>query len=109
MDVGKVACVGAGLIGQGWASLFASKGMEVVLQDTSQEILAGSLDAISSNLVFMETHGLAAGEGADAVLKRIRTATRVFDAVREADYVQESVPDNYELKRAVFKEMVLWS
>jgi 3-hydroxyacyl-CoA dehydrogenase len=29
----------------------------------------------------------------------------VVDAVRDADYVQESVPDNYDFKKQVFREM----
>ncbi|MGZ3525569.1 MAG: 3-hydroxyacyl-CoA dehydrogenase NAD-binding domain-containing protein, partial [Thermodesulfobacteriota bacterium] len=31
MEIRKVACVGAGLIGQGWATLFSSAGLEVIL------------------------------------------------------------------------------
>jgi 3-hydroxyacyl-CoA dehydrogenase len=39
MGIHKIACVGAGLIGQGWATLFSSQGFEVILQDVSESIL----------------------------------------------------------------------
>ena len=38
MDIHKVACVGAGLIGQGWATLFSSAGLEVILQDVTETV-----------------------------------------------------------------------
>jgi 3-hydroxypropionate dehydrogenase (NADP+) len=104
-DVRKVACIGAGLIGQGWATVFSSRGFDVVLQDVADSILQNSLRRIESNLRFLEAHGLLKKGEAKASLNRIRTATDVGDAVREADYVQESVPDHYPAKERVFREM----
>ncbi len=105
MEIKKVACVGAGLIGQGWATLFSSKGLEVVLQDLNETILKQSVAAVRSNLRFLEANRFLKKKGADAALKRIKTATSIGEAVGHADYVQESVLDNYELKREVFKEI----
>jgi 3-hydroxyacyl-CoA dehydrogenase len=36
----KITCVGSGLIGQGWAALYALNGYEVVLQDVTEEKLS---------------------------------------------------------------------
>jgi len=105
MDVNKVVCVGAGLIGQGWATLFSSKGLEVILQDVSETILEQSLSAVRSNLMFLEANHFLRKNASASALKRIKTATSIGEAVAHADYVQESVLDNYELKREVFKEM----
>ncbi len=105
MDIKKVACVGAGLIGQGWATVFSSKGLDVTLQDIEDSILEKSLGKIGSNLRFLETNGLLKKGEAEASLKRIKTASDVGEAVREADYVQESVPDHYAAKEKAFKEM----
>ena len=38
-EIKQVACVGSGLVGQGWAALFALKGYKVVLQDLTDEKL----------------------------------------------------------------------
>lgn len=54
MDISKIACVGAGLIGQGWATLFSSKGLEVILQDVSEAILEKAVRGVRSNLMFLE-------------------------------------------------------
>src|SRR5512136_2287028 len=105
MEIRKIACVGAGLIGQGWATLFASKGFEVILQDMSEPILEKSMKGIISNLMFLEANHLLAPGEADTAIIRIKTSPSMGQAARDADYVQESVPDHYDVKRQVFKEL----
>jgi 3-hydroxypropionate dehydrogenase (NADP+) len=105
MDIRKTACIGAGLIGTGFATVFSSKGLEVIMQDVKKDLLEAALEQVKKNLIFLESHGLLERGGADGALKRIRTTTRVDEAVDHAEYVQESVPDNYAVKKQVFKEM----
>ena len=105
MEIHKVACVGAGLIGQGWATLFSSAGLEVILQDVTEPVLEKSIKEVKANLVFLETNKLLKRGEVDAALKRIKMTTVIGEAVRGADYVQESVPDNYDFKKRVFREM----
>lgn len=105
MDITKVACVGAGLLGRDWATVFSSKGLEVTIQDMNESILEDALKGISSTLTFLEEKDLLEKGGAEAAMERIRTTTQIAKAVEAADYVQESVPDNYDLKKKVFEEM----
>jgi len=105
MSIQKIACVGAGLIGQGWATLFSSEGFEVILQDVSESALEESIRGIRSTLMFLEANDLLKQGRPETVLGKIKTCTRIGDAVGQADYVQESVPDSYEIKKQVFKEM----
>jgi len=105
MEIKFFACVGAGLIGQGWATIFSSKGFQVILQDVTEDILESAIKHITSNLMFFEAKDLLRPGEADATLKRIKTTTHIAEAVGNADYVQESVLDNYDLKKRVFKEM----
>jgi carnitine 3-dehydrogenase len=101
----NVTCVGSGLIGQGWATLFAAGGCEVTLQDASDERLQKAVEQVELNLRFLEDNGrLQAGATAEAY-RRIRTNPDLAGAVAVADYVQESVPDNYPAKKKVFAEM----
>jgi 3-hydroxypropionate dehydrogenase (NADP+) len=104
-DIFRVACVGAGLIGQEWATLFSSKGMDVVLQDLSETVLEKSIRGIRLTLQFLETSNLLQKGDAEAALKRVKISRVIGEAVCQADYVQESVPDDYDLKKQVFKEM----
>jgi 3-hydroxypropionate dehydrogenase (NADP+) len=105
MDIHKVACVGAGLIGQGWATLFSSAGLEVILQDVTETVLEKSMSAVKSNLIFLEANNLLKQGEAEVALKRIKMNTLISEAVCQADYIQESVPDYYEMKKQIFREM----
>ncbi len=105
MDIHKVVCVGAGLIGQGWATLFSSAGLEVILQDVTETVLEKAMEGVKSNLIFLEANHLLKQGEAEAALKRIKMSRLIGEAVRNADYVQESVPDHYDFKKQVFREM----
>ena len=52
MDINKIACVGAGLIGSDWATLFLSKGYKLTLQDINKDILDNAVNVIRTNLIF---------------------------------------------------------
>jgi len=104
MDIHKIACVGAGLIGQGWATLFSSKGFEVILQDLNETILEKAVIGVKSKLMFLETNHLLKRGEANGALKKIAMSTDL-DVIGDADYVQESVPDDYDTKKEVFKAM----
>lgn len=103
--ISRVACVGTGLVGQGWATVFSAMGYELMLHDKDVDTLQAAEENIASNLLFIEENGLAIEGSTDSALKRIKTTNRLADAVGEADYIQESVFDSYELKRRVFREI----
>ena len=105
MDIHRVACVGAGLIGQGWATLFSAGGFEVVLQDVTDAMLEKAIKGIRANLMFLEASHLLRKGVTKAALKRIKLSTHVAEAVGDADYVQESVSENYDTKKRIFREM----
>ncbi|MCK5625456.1 NAD-binding protein, partial [Candidatus Bathyarchaeota archaeon] len=54
MEIKKIGCVGAGLIGCCWATLFSARDIDVTIQDTSENILDSSIERIESNLDFLE-------------------------------------------------------
>jgi len=105
MKNSHITCVGAGLIGQGWTTLFAANGYDVTLQDIDPEGLTAALTEIQSNLEFLERHQLLDSGTSVKALKKIATTLDLAVAVSGADYIQESVPDNPELKRQVFAEI----
>lgn len=105
MEIRKVTCVGAGLIGHGWATLFAWKGCDVTLQDLKEDILKNALSQVRRNLQFLGQHELLRSESFEDCLARIRTTSDLKEAVGEADYVQESVYESYKAKKEVFKSM----
>jgi 3-hydroxyacyl-CoA dehydrogenase len=105
INIKKVACVGSGLIGQGWATLFLAKGFEVALQDLRQDLLKSAAERVASNLTFMKSNGLLQEGDATPPAENIRTTTDLAEAVSGVDYVQESVFDNYPAKKEIFKAL----
>jgi 3-hydroxyacyl-CoA dehydrogenase len=105
MNISRVACIGAGLIGQGWATVFSIRCSSVMLQDISESRLEKGLNQVRKNLDFLESHDLLSVGEADRAFKSIHASTAIEEAVSEAAYVQESVPDDYEIKKTVFREM----
>ena len=105
MEIKRVTCIGAGLVGHGWATVFAARSRDVILYDMSGSLLAKALEIIEQNLIFLETNALIGQGQAGAALARISITTDMDEAVCQADYVQESVPDDYEIKKSVFREL----
>ncbi len=68
-------------------------------------VLGKAMREIRSTLMFLETNHLLEPGGAEASLKRIKMSLLIGEAVSHADYVQESVPDDYDFKKQVFREM----
>ena len=99
----RVACVGSGLVGQGWAALFALKGYSVTLEDVSEEIVENAVTRVEKQMNFLSEAGLATG--VEDAIERISASTDIAEAVENADYVQESVFESYQVKREVFSKM----
>jgi len=105
MRIRKVSCVGAGLIGHSWATLFAWKGYQVALQDLNEETLEHASSGIRRNLEFLAETGLLNAESCEKCLEKVKLTTDLSGAVGDADYVQESVYESYKAKKEVFRSM----
>ena len=101
--VKRVACVGSGLVGQGWASLFALAGYQVTLEDVKEEFLDDAFERVESQIHFLEEAKLV--KGAKRAIKRLSRTTSLSEAVGRADFVQESVYESYDVKKEVYGKM----
>jgi 3-hydroxyacyl-CoA dehydrogenase len=97
--------MGAGLIGHSWATLFSLNDCTVILCDLTDAILVQALAKIRNNLDFLTSQGFIEKSQANSALKQISVTTNLPKAVRNVDYIQESVYENYEVKKTVFKAM----
>ncbi|MGD2015017.1 MAG: 3-hydroxyacyl-CoA dehydrogenase NAD-binding domain-containing protein [Desulfobacterales bacterium] len=104
-DIKNVACIGAGLIGQGWATLFVAAGYTVTMQDLSDQKLNAAITQVRSNLKQLEDNGQIGHDTAAGGYKDLHTTLSLAEAVNRADYIQESIPDDYAAKKTVFKKM----
>ena len=100
---GRAGIVGAGLIGRAWAQVFARAGWDVVVWDPEARAREGALELIERALRESAKYGLV-DEPAEAA-KRVRVVATLGEAVREAEYVQESGPERVDLKRETFARL----
>jgi 3-hydroxypropionate dehydrogenase (NADP+) len=105
MAIGKVACIGGGLIGHGWATLFAWQGLGVNLHRRKEDTLAPTLSRIRSNLEFLAENGLLEADEVEPAVRRIRTTVDLEAAVSGCDYVQESVLERLPIKVELFNRL----
>lgn len=101
----SAAMVGTGLIGRSWAVAFARGGYQVRMFDPVAGAAAASLALIPAMLKELTEHGLLRGEAPETAMARVSISETLAGAVRGADYVQESGPENREIKAALFEEI----
>ena len=99
----KIAVIGAGLIGRAWAIVFARAGFDVTIQDNAPGAAEAALRLIAEGLAELNRAGLA--DDPKGAAARVRVAASVAEAVQDADFVQENLPENLDVKRAIFAEL----
>ena len=105
MDVKTVAVLGAGTMGHGIAHAAIAAGYDTVLYDVAPAQLDKGRAAIDAVIQKGVELGKISGEAAAAMRGRLRLATVVADAVRDADIVIEAAPEKLDLKLALFREV----
>jgi L-gulonate 3-dehydrogenase len=97
----RIALIGSGLIGTGWAIVYAEAGYHPVLYDADPTQVEQALADARRGLDDLAAYGLLDGDPAE-VHARIGTAETMDEAVAGAAHVQESVPERVEIKAQVF-------
>jgi L-gulonate 3-dehydrogenase len=105
MHVSKIALVGLGLVGRAWAISFARAGHEVSIWDECAEAIDEALHFVNMILPELDANDLLNGEAAINVRARMRRALSFEEALEGASHVQESTPEDLEIKRRVFAEL----
>src|SRR2546423_5858401 len=101
---GRLAVVGAGLMGGGIAQVAAQAGWNVTVRDLDEGALTRGRDAIRDSLRrFVAKEKISAAD-ADAALDRIRTTVHLED-LADADIVVEAVFERLDVKQEVFRAL----
>ncbi|MFB7342071.1 3-hydroxyacyl-CoA dehydrogenase family protein [Streptomyces hydrogenans] len=101
---GKLAVIGAGLMGAGIAQVSAQAGWDVVLRDVTDAALTRGTDGIKASYEKFVAKGRLDAAEAEAALGRI-TATTELEAVADADIVVEAVFEEIEVKHEIFRSL----
>lgn len=104
-DVRQITVVGGGLMGHGIAQTFAQKDYFVTLYDLNHPILERSLSQIRSNIETFVEVGLEPKDRVEKVLSNIRMSVDLREAVEEAQFVIEAIPEDLRLKMDLFEEL----
>ena len=98
-----VAVIGAGLVGAGWAIVFARAGLDVRVYDASPNATDSALSLIADQLNQLSSFGLV--DHPDEVAAHVAPAYRLADAVDGAAYAQESVLELVDVKRRLMQDL----
>jgi carnitine 3-dehydrogenase len=100
-DVRNITCIGGGPIGAGWSAYFLAQGYQVTsyLHDPEEEAALRAL--IDNAWISLQELGLAPG----ASLENLHCSSDLAQACANADFVQESAPENMALKQALYTQL----
>jgi len=104
-EIKKVAMLGGGLIGSSWATNFLWKGVPVHVWDVSDQALETARNRIGENLEYLVSKGILAADKMSEALGQAKYTTSLEEAVKDVKFLQESVLEQYEVKRAVLAEV----
>lgn len=100
-EIKKVGIVGGGVIGAGWAARFALNGIDVSVYDPDPEIERKTTAVLANaRRAMTRLFGQAL-----PVEGKVTFAASLAEAVRDADFIQESLPEREDLKVKLLAEM----
>ena len=100
----KVVVIGGGTMGLGIAQVFAKKGIETVVRDINDEIIARAEANLNKGLDKLVAKGKMDEAGKKAMTDKI-TFTTDLSLAADADLVVEAAIENLEIKKSIFAEL----
>lgn len=107
MSVGvprKVGIAGAGVIGRGWIKVFARAGCSVAVYDKNSDQAVGACQWFARDLEADVARQILTSEQAKKQLSSV-TCRDLAAAFQDVEYVQESGPENIDVKRQIMRDL----
>ena len=102
--INAIGVVGAGTMGNGIAQTAARAGLEVVMHDVSEELIAGGLSTIGKSLQRDVDRERLTLDDKDGIISRIKTTTALAD-LSSTEFVVEAVTENFAVKSELFRRL----
>jgi 3-hydroxyacyl-CoA dehydrogenase len=96
----SAAIIGTGLIGRGWAVVFARAGWQVRLWDRDRGARSDAAGFVADAIDDLAEFGMIGNAGAS-----VTVADTLEEAVAGVSYVQESLPEDRDIKNAIFRDL----
>lgn len=103
--VRRVAVLGLGTMGHGIAQTFALAGFEVACFDESTSARNSLCERVGDNLAAFVSGGLIDREAVEPTLARLRVTGTPEEALSDAQFVTEAIPEDLALKQAVLAQI----
>ncbi|MFZ9950487.1 MAG: 3-hydroxyacyl-CoA dehydrogenase NAD-binding domain-containing protein, partial [Gemmobacter sp.] len=100
-SVRRVASIGAGPIGAGWAAHFLARAYDVSAYIHAEAERAAFMDVLETAWISLTALGLAPG----ASRERLVISTDLEAVAADAQFVQESAPERLEIKQALYARL----
>lgn len=104
MEIKQLYVVGSGAMGSGIAQTAAVHGIEVIMNDISQELVDKGYAKIKKNLERSVAKNRMTEEEKEAALKRLTVTVSLEDA-KDADFVIEAATENRQIKLDIFSKL----
>lgn len=103
-DIRNTAIIGSSVIGSSMATCFAMNGYGVSVIDLQQEALDRAKTFVDKNIAYLEEKGLLTKEEAALALSKVKYTTSYEEGLKDVQFVEESGPEKYEIKKAILRE-----
>jgi 3-hydroxybutyryl-CoA dehydrogenase len=104
LEVKKIGIIGAGQMGSGIAHVCSLAGLDVVLNDVSEERVTAGLATINGNMARQISRGQLTEENRKTALDHVIPSTN-FNELSDCDLVIEAATENEDTKRKIFTKL----
>jgi 3-hydroxybutyryl-CoA dehydrogenase len=105
MEIKNVSVVGGGTMGNGIAHVFAMKGFNVNLVETSEQLYSRAITTISQNLDRHVKKATLTESDKNSILQRINKIISIENIPNNTDLVIEAIFENKEAKISIFNKL----
>jgi 3-hydroxybutyryl-CoA dehydrogenase len=103
--INNITVFGPGMMGSGIAQVFAACPDLKVTIFIREKFEYDCMDKIAANLAVLTEKDILKKEDVEGIFGRIRLTEDLEEAVKDADFVIECIPENMELKKDLFKSL----
>jgi 3-hydroxybutyryl-CoA dehydrogenase len=100
-----IAIVGSGYMGGGIAQVLALSGATVRLADISEEIATKNYERLIEEARQFVADDLFPADAVERIQANVSPAASIEEAVADADFIEEAVPEKIEIKHATLKRI----
>lgn len=104
-EIKNITCIGSGVIGYSWALYFSLKKLNTTVYDISEESIALAKERIHDSLQPLIKNNVVTEEESKEIENRIIYTTNLEIAVKDSDFIVESAPENYDIKKNLVIEI----